>query len=495
MADTRTATGTGASEAAHAAGTPSPDAPYRPLSDSDVAAIHEATLRVLAATGIRCGHEGALAAYRDAGCAIDGDRVRFDEDTVMAAVDRAPRRITLSGRDPDRDLHLGSGRVYLGTGGAALDVVDPESGDTRRGRLSDLARIALLVEHLEHIDFFLRPTEPQDIAVAVADVNKYYAALTNTRRHVMAGINTPEGLRQVFEMASMIAGGDEALVERPFVSAICCWVVSPLKIDPHSTGLLMAALRLGLPVVMATAPMAGATSPVTLAGTLVQMNAELLSGIVLAQAAAPGARAIYGAVPSVANLRDGSYLAAPPEFGLMNAAAAQFARFYGVPIYNSAGLTDSKCSDVQAGYEKAFSIAQAALAGADFIHHAAGMLESMSTISYEQYVIDNEILGMAKRMTRGIDMSALDDAVAAIERAGPGGNYLMDELTLERMRTETYQATLSNRDSRREWERAGRPDIVAEARRRALDILAQAEPPGLDPVIDAEIRRRFPIEC
>ncbi len=494
MTDTTMRTETKLSRATRVRGTRSPDAPYRPLTDADVAAIHEATLRVLAETGIRCGHEAALAAFAQAGGAIDGDRVRLDEDTVAAALEHAPREVVLCGRDPEHDLHLGCGHVYLGTGGAALDVVDPESGQTRRGRLSDIARIALLVENLEHIDFFLRPTEPQDVPVAVADVNKYYAALTNTRRHVMAGINTPEGLQQVFEMAAMIAGGPDALVARPFISVISCWMVSPLTIDPHSTGLLLDALKLGLPVVMSTAPMAGATSPMTLAGTLVQMNAELLSGIVLAQAVAPGGRAIYGAVPSVTNLRDGSYLASPPEFGLMNAAAAQLARFYGVPIYNSAGLTDSKCSDIQAGYEKAFSITQTALAGADFIHHAAGMLESMSTISYEQYVIDNEILGMAKRAVRGIDMSALDAAVEAIGRAGPGGNFLMDDLTLEHMRSETYQATLSNRVSRREWEQAGRPDIVAEARARALEILARATPPGLDPDIDAAIRRRFPIE-
>jgi trimethylamine--corrinoid protein Co-methyltransferase len=456
-------------------GAAAPDARYRPLSDADLVRIHEATLRVLDETGIRCADERAAAAFRRAGCAVDGDVVHISEDAIAAALETARSEIRMCGREPEQDLLLGSGRVYLGTGGAALDVIDPETGETRRGRLSDVARIALLVDNLEHIDFYLRPTEPQDIPAEIVDVNKYYAGLANTTRHVMAGINTPEGLQDVFEMASVIAGGDKALVERPFISVICCWIVSPLTIDPHSTGLLLDTLELGLPVVLSSAPMAGATSPMTLAGTLVQINAELLSGIVLTQAAAPGAPVIYGAVPSLANLRDGSYLAGAPEYGLMNAAAVQLAHHYGVPIYNSAGLTDSKASDIQTGYEKAFSIAQSTLAGADFVHHAAGMLESMATISYEQYVIDNEILGMAKRMAGGIDMSVLDASVEAIARTGPGGNYLMDDLTLERMRTEAYQPTLSNRDSRRDWE--------------------QADPPGLDPDVDAAIRERFPIEC
>ncbi|MBD3292643.1 MAG: hypothetical protein GF393_06935, partial [Armatimonadia bacterium] len=262
----------GESPAPSVRGAAAPDARYRPLSDTDVTRVHDATLRVLAETGIKCAHEGALDAYRRAGCDIDGVVVRISEDAIMAALETARSEIRLCGREPDQDLLLGTGRVYLGTGGAALDVIDPETGETRRGRLSDVARIALLVDNLEHIDFYLRPTEPQDIPAAVTDVNKYYAGLANTTRHVMAGINTTEGLQQVFEMASMIAGGDGALVERPFISVICCWIVSPLTIDPHSTGLLLDTLELGLPVVLSSAPMAGATSPMTLAGTLVQIN-------------------------------------------------------------------------------------------------------------------------------------------------------------------------------------------------------------------------------
>lgn len=468
---------------------------YRPLADEQIRQIHEAALQVLSKTGLRCTYEPARSIFEGAGADVDSDRIRIPEAVVEKALDTCPSELVLCGRDPEHDLRIGGTRVHMGTGGAALDVVDPHNGTVRRGQLDDVANLALLVDNLEHIEFYLRPTEPQDIPDEITDVNKYYAALTNTTKHVMAGINTADGLEDVFELASMIAGGPEALRERPFVSIIACWMVSPLKIDPHTTELLLRTVELGLPAVVCSAPMAGATSPMTLAGTLVQINAELLSGIVLTQAAKPGAPVLYGAVPSTSNMRNGAYIGGSPEFGMMNAAAAQLAHFYEVPIYNSAGLTDSKCSDIQAGYEKGFSVLQAALAGSNFIHHAAGLLEAMSTIAYEQFVIDNEILGMARRCIEGIDLSDLDAAVEAIDRSAPGGNYLMDELTLEKMRTELYDVTISDRQSRRDWEDAGTPDIVQAARQRALDILSTAEPPGLDPDIDTAIRDRFDIRC
>ncbi len=468
---------------------------YRPLSEDGIEAIHEASLQVLAEVGIVCGHPEALALFQEAGARIEGGRVYIAGQTVAAALAKAPKEVTLCGRDAKHDLRLGGTRVHMGTGGAALNVVDPETDQVRSGRLADIARLALLVDNLDYIDFFVRPTEPQDLPSQLADVNKYYAALYNTTKHVMSGVNDAAGMKQVVELGSIVAGAREKLRERPFVSFICCWMVSPLRIDPHSTELLLRAIEHDMPVVMSTAPMAGTTSPMTLAGTLVQSNAELLSGMVLAQAARPGAKALYGAVPSMSNLRDGSYLGGGPEFGMLNAAAAQMAQFYGLPIYNSAGLTESKCSDIQAGYEKAFSVLQAALAGANYIHHSAGMLEAMSTISYEQYVIDNEILGMARRCVEGIDTSEEALAVESIRRVGPGGNYLTDELTLDRMRSEIYNPTLSNRGSRAQWQAEGRPNIVAVARAKALHIIASTEPPGFAEDVDRRIRDQFDIRC
>ncbi len=468
---------------------------YQPLSEDGVEAIHEASLRVLAEVGVECRHPEALALFQKAGARIEGGRVYVADQTVDTALADAPKEVTLCGRDEKHDLHLGGTRVYMGTGGAALKVVDPETDEVRSGRLADIARLALLVDNLDYIDFFVRPTDPQDVPPEVADVNKYYASVSNTTKHVMSGVNSVAGMAQVVELGSIIAGNKQKLQQRPFISFICCWMVSPLRIDSHSTELLLRAIEHDMPVVMSTAPMAGTTSPITLAGTLVQTNAELLSGMVLAQATRAGTRAIYGAVPSMSNLRDGSYLGGGPEFGMLNAAAAQMAQFYGLPIYNSAGLTESKCSDIQAGYEKAFSVLQSALAGANYIHHSAGMLEAMSTISYEQYVIDNEILGMARRCLEGIDTSEEALALASIRRVGPGGNYLTDELTLARMRSEIYNPTLSNRGSRAEWEAEGRTDIVAVARAKALHIIASAEPPRFAEDVDRTIRDRFAIRC
>jgi trimethylamine--corrinoid protein Co-methyltransferase len=239
--------------------------------------------------------------------------------------------------------------------------------------------------------------------------------------------------------------------------------------------------------------MAGSTSPVTLAGSLAQVHAEQLSGIVLTQLARPGAPVLYGAIPSMADFRSMGYAGGGIEFGLMNAAAAQMARHIGVPNYNSAALTDSKLPDIQAGYEKAYSICLAALAGSSFIHHAAGMLESMKAIAYEQYVIDDEIIGMALRLLRGIRVDADTLAIDAIREVGPAGNFLAHDHTVRYMREEYFTPPLEERQTREAWEAAGGLDARQRARRRAKDILASHRPPPLDRDTDRAIRARFDI--
>ena len=203
-------------------------------------------------------------------------------------------------------------------------------------------------------------------------------------------------------LATLVAGSLEALQARPIVSAITSWMVSPLHLDTAVTDILLAWCSYGLPVALSAAPMAGSTSPVTLAGSLVQLNAEQLSGIVLTQLARPGTPALVGYIPGVADMRSGEYLGGTVEFGMMQAAAAQrAAHFYRVPIYCSGGMSDAKIPDAQAGYEKMATFLLAAMGGANYIHHAIGMVANMSAVSLEQAVIYDDIVGMALRVLRG----------------------------------------------------------------------------------------------
>jgi trimethylamine--corrinoid protein Co-methyltransferase len=291
----------------------------------------------------------------------------------------------------------------------------------------------------------------------------------------------------------MIAGGERALVKRPFISFVTSWMVSPLHFATDTTRVLLEVTKNKIPVALSSAPMAGSTAPVTLAGALVQVHAEQLSGIALTQLANPNSPVLYGAIPSMADLKWMTYVGGGIEFGLMNAAISQMAQYLQVPNYNSAGLTDSKIPDIQAGYEKAYSICLCVLAGSNYIHHAAGMLESMRTVAYEQYVIDDEIIGMALRLLKGIEIDEETLGFEAIREVGPSGNFLSSMHTIKHMRREYFRQTLGDRQAREAWEKSGSLDGRERARRRAKEILRTHSPKRIDPKIDREIRKRFRI--
>ncbi len=465
---------------------------YKPLTDEQVKQIHEASLAVLARTGVQVEETEALRLFTEAGANVEGNRVRLPQSLIEDAVDKAPSRVVLAGRDPDNDLILEDARVYIGTGGAALSVLDMETGETRKAVLRDVADMARIVDVLDNIHFYLMPVYPTDMTKENVDINSYYISLANTTKHVQSGVYTVQGIRDVVEMCERITGGSEPLRERPIVSFITCWMVSPLKFATDVTTLLIETCRQRIPVVLSAAPMAGSTAPVTLAGMLAQLNAEQLAGLALTQLAQPGCPVLLGPIPATADMRSGKYLGGSVELGLTNAAITQLAHFYQVPIYNSAGMTESKIPDIQAGMEKAQSLIQVALAGANFIHHAAGMLENMSTIAYEQFVIDNELLGMAMRAVRGIEVNDDTLALEVIDRVGPGGHYLMDKHTMRYMRTEHYYpSAVFDRQGREMWEKAGATDAWTRAKEVARRILAEHRPEPLDPATDAWIRERF----
>lgn len=372
-------------------------------------------------------------------------------------------------------------------------VLDPGADVPRPGTLRDLADLAKLADALEHCDFVVVPLHPTDVPEKDVPANRFYACLANTTKHVMGGVGSVEGARAAIEIAALIAGSEEKLRERPFVSAITSWMVSPLLLDTSVTDILLEWCQHGLPVALSSAPMAGSTSPVTLVGTLVQLNAEQLSGIVLTQLLRPGTPVLAGYIPGVADMRTGGYLGGAIEFGMMQAAAAQLAQFYQVPIYCSGGMTDAKLPDAQAGYEKMSTLLLAAMGGASYIHHAVGMLTNMSTASLEQAVIDDEIVGMVKRVLRGVEVTPDSMAVEAIDRVGPGGHYLMDPHTLQNMRSELFHPALGDRQNRAMWQRAGKQDTRVRATERVESLLRTHQPLGLPPKVDAVIRSRFNI--
>jgi trimethylamine--corrinoid protein Co-methyltransferase len=470
---------------------------YRPLSEKGIQTIHEAALGILEKTGFTCesGLEDTLRMLEAAGAQVDraAARIRFPRKVVLEHIRNAPRRVVLFSRTGKDDLDLIEDRVYLGTGGAAIRIIDLETGDYRPTTLRDLYLLARLVDKLDNIHFFLRPCIPTDIPETAYDVNMFYACLKGTGKHVMSGVNNIEGFHKVLDLASTAAGGREQLIEKPFISIITSFAISPLKLCTASTRIMQEANRHGIPVALSCAPMAGSTAPITMAANLVQIHAEQLAGIAISQLTQPGAPVLYGGIPGRANLYTMGYLGGSVECGMMNAAIHQMAHHIGVPNYNSSALTDSKIPDQQAAWEKGMTTLLAAMGGSNFVHHAAGMLDSMVGVAYEQYVIDDEIIGMACKVLKGIEVDAEHLALDVIDEVGPGGNFMIHAHTLKHMRSEYYAGNgITDCKDRRKWEQDGRLDARERARQMAKKILSALEVSYLPEAVDIAIRKKYP---
>ncbi len=471
---------------------------YKPLSSEDIDAIHAASLTILENTGMTYenGLEMTLDMLEGQGVKIDRDKARiyFDRDLVMAQADLAPEQVRLYSRDEDNDLDLTGHRVYLGTGGAAIKILDLETGEVRPTTLNDLYQLARLTDRLANVHFFVRPCVPTDIDVTEYDANAVFAGLKGTAKHFMTGAINEEGLHKILDIAAMVAGSMNRLQEKPFISMIASFAISPLKLCTQSTLIMQEAVRNRIPVALSAAPMAGSTSPVTMAGTLAQLHAEQLAGIAICQLTGPGAPILYGGIPGRANLRSLGYLGGAVECGMMNAAIHQLAHHIEVPNYNSSGLTDSKIPDAQATWEKALTTVLAAMGGSNYVHHAAGMLESMLTVAYEQYVMDDEIIGMSCKVLEGI---AVDDehlALEAIDQVGPGGSFITSEHTMTHMRREYFSGNgVTERESREKWAEKGAPDTRTRARDIAKTILAEEERSYIPKDVEKAIREKYNI--
>lgn len=471
---------------------------YKPLSKEKIETIHNTSLTILEKIGFtyESGLDDTLNLLEKAGANIDRENagIKFPKDLVIEQVSKAPERVMLYGRDDKDDLDLTENKVYLGTGGAAIKILDLETGQARPTTLNDIYQIGRLVDKLDNIHFFLRPCIPTDIPESGYDVNMYYACLKSTGKHVMSGVNNEEGLHKVIEMASLIAGGKEMLQEKPFISIITSFAISPLKLDTQATLIMQEAIRNKIPVALSAAPMSGSTSPMTMAGTLAQLHAEQLAGICICQLTNPGAPLLYGGIPGMANLKTMGYLGGGVECGMMNAAIHQLADYINVPNYNSSGLTDSKIPDAQTGWEKGMTTLLAVMGGSNYIHHAAGMLESMIGVAYEQYVIDDEIIGMCCKVLKGIDVDEEHLALDVIESVGPGGNFMAAHHTMTHMRKEYFTGNgITDSKSRDKWEKQGSLDTRTRGREIAKKILSEDEKSYISEEVDQAIRGKYDI--
>ncbi|MBT8409308.1 MAG: trimethylamine methyltransferase family protein [Alphaproteobacteria bacterium] len=470
---------------------------YAPLSEAEVQRIHHAALDALEQIGLADAPPSGIEIMTGAGAVLGDDgRLRFPRALVEDMLAIAARDITLFGRGAGNDLDLSGARVHYGTAGAAVHVVDLETGRYRDSTLADLHDAARLADQLDNIHFLQRPMVARDIADnRQMDLNTIYACCTGTTKHVGTSFTEPGFVPDALELLHMIAGGEAGWRARPFVSNSNCFVVPPMKFATESCQVMEAAIRGGMPVLLLSAGQAGATAPAPIAGAIMQAAAECLAGVVYVNAMAPGHPAIFGTWPFVSDLRTGAMSGGSGEQALLTAGCAQMGRFYGLPCGAAAGIADAKLPDMQAGWEQALSNVLAGLAGLNMVYEAAGMHASLLGFCLESLVLGDDLIGQALRCVRGIEVT--DDTLALETMRetclGGPGHYLGHSQTLALMQTEYVYPALADRTSPKEWDENGRPDLIANAIARKKALLEGRSAAALDPALDAAIRARFAI--
>ncbi len=398
--------------------------PFGYLSDEQVRTVHEASLEILEDVGLLVHNEKARRRFADHGAFVDegSGMVRLPSHVVEHYRALIPPTITLRGRDPNYDVTFPRELPVVATASSAPDIIDPVTGEARRATTGDIANIARLVNELDGFDVFSISVLAEDAREDQISLSRFYPALKNCVKPVRTSVFDRCEAEQVLKLGELIAGDKDTFWERPFINFGYCSIISPLTMDFDSTEMLMFYAENDITAYGTVAPIGGLSTPLTLAGMLALMNAEWLAAATLAQMSKPGTSQIYNFLPVFADMRDGAYASGAIEIGMMNSAVCAMARFYEVPAGGYLGLTNSKVSDAQAGFEKGMSTLMGTLSGVDFVV-MGGLLDALMTFDYGQLVIDDEIAKMLKRVGRGFDFSSETLALEEIKRAGPGGMF------------------------------------------------------------------------
>lgn len=467
---------------------------YRPLSEADLHSIYDTALRLLSELGMgevpaRLWDDLLAAGAEDLGA----ERIGLPRALVEDCITRAPKRFTLHGRDPDRSIEVGGDRVYFGTGGAAVQTLDMESGLYRPSTLADLQGFARLADHLENISWFTRCCVATDVPDnRDLDLQTVYALVANTTKPMGTSFTLASHMAAAVAMLDIAAGGEGGFAKRPFLKAHISPVISPMRFGEDAIDVIYEALAHNMPVNCITAAQAGATAPATLAGFLAQSLAETLASLVVVNVLKPGHPMIFSNWPFVVDLRSGAFAGGGGETMLLNAASAQLSNWLGLPSGVAAGMSDAKAIDAQHGAEKGMTTLAAALAGGNLIYESAGMTASLLGVSFEAFVLDNEMHAATYRALRGVEVSEDNLGFEAICAAVRGeGHFLGTDHTYRAMERDYHYPKLADRAAPSAWAEAGAADAWTRAGQRAREILASHRPEYLNPAQIAEMQTRF----
>ena len=469
---------------------------YKPLSDSDLRKIYQTALDLLEHLGLGEVPERLRADLLAVGAQDAGnDRIVFPPSLVEDAIAQAAKTFVLHGRDESRSIKVGGQSVHFGTGGAAVQTLDIESGMYRPSTLADLHDFTRLQDVLQNVSWFTRCCVATDVPDNFdLDVNTVYALVKNTTKPTATSFTLAEHVAPIVELLDIVAGGEGAFSERPFMKAHISPIISPMRFGEDAVDVVYECIAHNIPMSCITAAQAGATAPATLAGFLAQSLAETLASLLMVHAIRPGFPMVFSNWPLVIDLRTGAFSGGSGETAVLNAASAQLSNWLGLPSGVACSMTDAKAIDAQYGMEKGLTSLAAALAGGNLIYESSGMTASLLGASFEAFVLDDEMHSHTYRALRGIEVNDDNLGYDAIMDAVLGeGHFLGGAHTYAAMERDYFYPALADRDEPRTWAEKGAPDAWDMARRKATEILGSHHPQYLSSAQDQAIRAKFNI--
>ena len=470
---------------------------YKPLTDSDVERIYQTALKILDEIGMADVPEVLMEKALAKGASINSlERLSFSQAFVEDIIDGAAKSFMFYGRDPKYDFEVGGDKVYFGTGGAAVQTLDMDTGLYRPSTLKDLYDFTRLVDSLTNVSWFTRCCVATDVPDnRDLDINTAYALLKGTSKPVGTSFFIGDHVHPVVEMFDMVAAGSQGkFSQRPFCKSHISPIISPLKYGEDAVDVTLASIQHNIPINAIIAAQSGATAPATLAGMLAQTTAETLAALIMVNLFQPGHPMIFSNWPFVIDLRTGSFCGGGGEISIMNAASGQIGNWLGLPTGVASSMADAKAVDAQMGAEKAIAALAAGLAGSNMIYESSGMMASLLGASFEAFVLDDEMLSHIYRTIRGVEINDETLGFEAIKEAVTGaGHFLGGMHTMDAMQRDYYYPQLADRNPPVTWAEEGAKDVWSVAKEKAKTILDTHYPEYVDAETDQKIRDKFNI--
>ncbi len=456
------------------------------LDQSELTKIHDATLTVFRETGVRFQDEEAVEIFKRHGVKTDQDVVFIDSKTLENALESAPSQFTLEGREPSKSVTIGGDHMALAPGYGSCHILTA-SGEMRDPTCEDYDNFCKLVHTSKILNMNgCLMVDPRDIDPLKSHRYMIRSNILLCDKPFFGSSVSREAARDSFHMAGMAWGGTDQLKDRAVMIAIIN-SLSPLQYSSEMAGAIIEYAKNGQANMLGGMVMAGATGPVQLPGTVVLQNAEFLSGVVLAQLTHPGAPCVYGGTSTITDMRTGLPLVGAPEQMILQNAQVQVAKYYNLPCRGSGGISDGFIPDGQAAMESAMALMTTLRSGSNFIIQSAGILSAYLMMSYEKFIMDEEILARILRMFKPLDFSDEQINLETIQSVGIGNEYLTHPTTFKHFRKEYYVSGLTRRQSHEAWVNSGKKAIHELATQKVKERIGAYEKPDISPEIEADL--------